>query len=157
MSRILSGFATAAMLALAGGNAFAQSTAPGAGGSTPPAAPMGPPGANTRDYGSVVTDRDRNGTWSGDETAERLARENRDGGKAIPASPADIVAGLQVSDTNGVLIGTVDSVGADGAVILYGSQRARIPLHAFGKNKNGLLLGITKAQFEAAVASATKG
>lgn len=75
--------------------------------------------------------------------------------KAVAAKPADIVAGSALSDSKGEPIGTVESVDAQGAVVASGTTRIRVPLESFGKNKNGLLLGITKAEFEAAVAKAT--
>lgn len=74
---------------------------------------------------------------------------------AKPAAPAEIVAGSQLSDSKGEPIGTVESVDAQGAIVASGKTRIRVPLESFGKNSQGLLLGITKAEFEAAVAKAT--
>ncbi len=75
--------------------------------------------------------------------------------KAVAAAPADVVAGSALSDSKGEPIGTIESVDAEGAVVASGTTRIRVPLNSFGKNKKGLLLGITKADFEAAVAKAT--
>ena len=74
---------------------------------------------------------------------------------AVAATAADIVAGSALSDSKGDPIGTIESVDAEGAVVASGATRVRVPLEAFGKNKNGLLLGITKAEFDAAAAQAT--
>jgi len=78
------------------------------------------------------------------------------GDRAVPAAPADIVAGSALTDSKGQPIGTVESVDAEGAVVASGTSRIRLRLDAFGKNKNGLLLGITKAEFDAAVAKVTQ-
>jgi hypothetical protein len=48
----------------------------------------------------------------------------------------------------------IESVDAQGAVVVAATGRARIPLEAFGKNSHGLLLQTTKAQFDASVAQA---
>ena len=70
---------------------------------------------------------------------------------AVPATAADIVAGAAFRDSKGEGIGTIDAVEADGAVVLVGTRRVKVPLDAFGKDENGLLVGITKAEFEAAL------
>jgi hypothetical protein len=75
-------------------------------------------------------------------------------GKTVAAKPADVVIGSPVSDTSGVAIGTIDSVSADAAIVLSGDKRISVPLAGFGKNRNGLVLGLTKAEFDAAVAAA---
>ena len=74
---------------------------------------------------------------------------------AKPATAADIVAGSQLSDSKGEPIGTIESVDAEGAVVASGTTRIRVPLESFGKNSKGLLLGITKGEFDALVAKAT--
>jgi hypothetical protein len=74
--------------------------------------------------------------------------------RARPATAADVIAGAAVNDRAGIQLGTIESVDASGAVILTAVGRARIPIEAFGKNSHGLLLQITKAQFDASVAQA---
>jgi hypothetical protein len=75
--------------------------------------------------------------------------------RAVAATAADLVAGSPLRDSKGEPIGTVESVDAEGAVVASGTTRIRVPLNSFGKNKDGLMLGITKADFDAAVAKAT--
>ena len=70
---------------------------------------------------------------------------------AVPATAADLVAGAAFRDSKGEAIGTLETVEADGAVVLVGTRRVKVPLDAFGKDENGLLVGITKAEFEAAL------
>ena len=83
--------------------------------------------------------------------AERTRIES---GPAIAAKPADIVAQAVVSDKSGQPIGTIASVDADGAVVATAAGKVMVPLNAFGKNKNGLLLDTSKRDFDALVAKA---
>lgn len=73
---------------------------------------------------------------------------------AGPATVADIKAGSALRDKDGVKIGTVDTVDADGAVVNTGQTKIKVPLTAFGKDDQGLLLGITAARFNELVAKA---
>lgn len=73
---------------------------------------------------------------------------------ASPATTADIKAGSQLRDSAGVRIGTVDSVDAEGVVVNTGQTKIKVPLIAFGKDDQGLLLGITAARFNELVSKA---
>lgn len=73
---------------------------------------------------------------------------------AGPATAADIKAGSPLRDSQGVPIGKVESVDADGAVVNTGQTKIKVPLVAFGKDDQGLLLGITAAKFNELVAKA---
>jgi hypothetical protein len=88
-----------------------------------------------------------------DAEMDRLAKKAR----AVAAKPSDVVAGREVRDSRGVLVGTVESVDAQGAVVAAGAGRVMVPLEAFGVNKYGLILEVTKAEFETLVANATAG
>jgi hypothetical protein len=83
--------------------------------------------------------------------AERARREN---GPAVPAKPADIVVNAAVSDASGQPVGTIEAVDAEGAVIATATGKVKVQLDAFGKNRKGLLIGMTKRDFEALVAKA---
>jgi hypothetical protein len=94
--------------------------------------------------------------------AERAVRESREGSsrkrsRAVPAKAADLVVGSEVRDSAGVLIGTIERVDADGVQILSGGKRAKIPADAFGRNRAGLLIGMTKDDFDKAVAASLGG
>ena len=65
------------------------------------------------------------------------------------ATAADIKAGASVFDESGALVGKVNSVTADGAVVNTGNVRAQIQLSAFGKNDKGLVISATKAELDA--------
>ena len=75
--------------------------------------------------------------------------------KAVPASAADLVVGSQVRDKSGAEIGMIEGVEADGVVVASAAGKVKVPTEAFGKDKKGLLLQISKAEFDAAVHSAT--
>jgi hypothetical protein len=148
----------AALILLWAGGVSAQVGSPPAGTS------MGVPGSNNpgarpsemgeHDSASLAStvDQMRHGTQQAD--ADRAAARARSGGRAVPATAADIVAMAPVSDTAGQPLGTIESVDADGAVIVTAAGKVKVPLNAFGKNKKGLLVGVTKADFEALVAKA---
>jgi len=71
-----------------------------------------------------------------------------------PATTADIKAGSPLRDSQGVAIGKVESVDADGAVVNTGQTKIKVPLVAFGKDDQGLLLGITASRFNELIAKA---
>jgi hypothetical protein len=79
-----------------------------------------------------------------------------DNAPTAAATQADIKAGVEVFDNAGVAVGTVQSVTATGAVVASGKLRAEVPTASFAKNAKGLVIGITKAEFEAAVSKAGK-
>ena len=73
---------------------------------------------------------------------------------AAPTESAAPTAGAKVFDSAGVEIGTIESVSGSSAVIAAGTARATVPVSALGAAPNGVRIGITKEQFEAAVAQA---
>ena len=68
----------------------------------------------------------------------------------VAVTEADVRAGATVNDQSGQLVGTVESVSAEGALISTGTARARIPFSAIGKTTTGLVTTVTKAQIESA-------
>jgi hypothetical protein len=75
-------------------------------------------------------------------------------GKAIPANAEDLKAGSPLRDKDGIPIGAVSAVDAEGVIVDTGTTKIRVPAAAFGKDEAGLLLGISKAQFAELVAGA---
>jgi hypothetical protein len=71
-------------------------------------------------------------------------------GPTTTATDADVHAGVQVRDQTGGMVGTVESVDATGAVVATGTVRAKLPLTSFGRNNQGLVISLTRAQLEAA-------
>ena len=73
---------------------------------------------------------------------------------AVAATVADIKAGAALRDSKGVAIGTIVSVDATQAVVDTGQTKIGVPLIAFGKDDQGLLLGMTADKFAELVAKA---
>lgn len=73
--------------------------------------------------------------------------------QARPAQVAEILAGKEVHDTAGNIIASVEKVDAEGAVLRSGAAVVRVPIEGFGINKKGLLLNLTKRQFDEMIAS----
>jgi hypothetical protein len=71
-----------------------------------------------------------------------------------PASASDIVPGSEVRDAKGQMIGSIEAVDADGAVVVTETGKAKVPLSAFGKDNRGLLFSISKDDFNKLLVSA---
>lgn len=93
---------------------------------------------------------------SAETAAPAAAAAPADNAPTAAATQADIKAGVEVFDNAGVAVGTVQSVTATGAVVASGKLRAEVPTASFAKNAKGLVIGISKAEFEAAVSKAAK-
>lgn len=86
----------------------------------------------------------------------RLDAEKPKTARAVPAKPGDVTAGSEVRDSKGAVLGKVESVSMAAAVIVAEAGKVEVPLEAFGKNNKGLLLALTKKDFDAMVAGANK-
>jgi hypothetical protein len=75
------------------------------------------------------------------------------GGAIVAATRSDVRAGAEVRDTQGGLVGTVESVDSDGAVVSTGNVRAKLPFGSFGRNDRGLVISLSRAELEAAASS----
>lgn len=69
-------------------------------------------------------------------------------GTARPAKADELAAGAIVNDRTGVMIAKIAEVRMDGIIVSTGATKVKIPADAFGHNKAGLLLDMTKIQFE---------
>jgi hypothetical protein len=72
------------------------------------------------------------------------------GPAATAATAADVKAGAAVYDPDGGTVGKIGAVSGDQAVIDTGSVRAKVPISSLAKNDKGLVIGMTKAELEAA-------
>lgn len=72
----------------------------------------------------------------------------------VAATAADIKAGASLRDVKGAQIGTVISVDASQAVVDTGKTKIGVPLIAFGKDDQGLILGMTADKFAELIAKA---
>jgi hypothetical protein len=155
MNRVL--LLSAAAAALLSVEAAVAQAIPGAGvpgTSNPYARPIG---MGENDSATMPSASDRLGVGT-QEAADKRAgeRARHENGPAVPAKASDIVAQAAVSDTNGQAVGTIESVDAEGAVVVTASGKVKVPLNAFGKNRRGLLIGMSKHDFEALVAKANE-
>src|ERR1044072_3555000 len=131
--------ATGAAALLATGTAWGQA-APA---SPAPAAPSGDPAlrnGDSYDREVGIARDDAVAAAHRRETAPKTAR-------AVPALPEDVTVGSEVRDKKGMVIGTIVSVSMAAAVVSSTGGKVEVPLEAFGKNKQGLLVGMTKAEF----------
>jgi len=76
------------------------------------------------------------------------------GGRARPAKAEDVKVGTPLLDKTGAAIGSIESVEADGAVVATVAGKVKVPLEAFGLNKRGLLVDLSKSEFDTLVAQA---
>ena len=148
-----------AIAAITLGGPVAAQSAPQGGPPTGPvfAAPVGGSGDPTQ---GISLEEQRLTRLAQDDALkrERYAVSDRARGtqklKAVAAKPSDVMVGSKVADIQGVPVGTIESVDADGAVVVTGSGKVKLGLDTLGKNQDGLLVSVTKAQFDAAVQAA---
>jgi hypothetical protein len=74
--------------------------------------------------------------------------------RSRPATKAELTRGAIVNDKTGAAMAKIEQVDADGVVVSMGTAKVKVPVEAFGHNKAGLLLDMTRAQFEQVVAQA---
>lgn len=110
----------------------------------------------------------RNGGDTADADAERARQQGIDSARkreregpsssnrSVPAKPEEVTVGAEVRDPKGAVVGSVDSVSMGAAVIATPGGKVEVPLEAFGKNKQGLLIPMSKSDFDKAVADANK-
>lgn len=140
-------------LALASGASAQGAPAP-----TMPAGSGGGPRAQDVAAANRAVDADYN-TLAGRGVA--VTNKSRDGVRpGAPSGPvaalaSDLTAGATVRDRNGVQIATVQGLEADGAVVRAGDRLAKLPLDAFGKDDAGLMIAITAAEFQTAIAASS--
>ena len=88
------------------------------------------------------------------ERSYRIRAQSKDKGPSQPAKPSELFAGATINDNTGLAMAKIESVDPDGVVVSMGTAKVKVPADAFGHNKGGLLLDMTKAQFEQAMAQA---
>jgi len=76
--------------------------------------------------------------------------------RPVPIHPDDVTPGSEVRDSKGVVIGTIETVGMDYAVISSPGGRIEIEFASLAKNNKGLLINMPKAKFDALVAGSRK-
>lgn len=101
---------------------------------------------NNAAYNQLVGAADKNSPKKDERPQARSA--------PVAATAADIKAGASLRDVKGTPIGTIVSVDATQAVVDTGKTKIGVPLIAFGKDDQGLLLGMTSDKFNELIAKA---
>ena len=73
---------------------------------------------------------------------------------AVPAGPIKFEVGAKVSGPKGAQVGTIKAVAADMVTVASGTASAQLPKTAFAQGADGLVIGLTPEQFEAAAKAA---
>ena len=87
---------------------------------------------------------------TGQTPSGQTAPDQAQASQLSKATAADVKAGISVFDAKGDLVGKVVSADEKGVVVDTGTLKASLPLSGFAKNSKGLVLGMTKAELEAA-------
>jgi len=118
-----------------------------------PSAPAGSTAADDAATRSMAGER----RWQTDAVREAEQPTPTRKGAARPAKPADLTNGATVADAKGEEIGYIKAVDSDGVVVATQTGQVKVPTDAFGKNSKGLLIGISKADFDKLVAQSAGG
>lgn len=118
--------------------------------------PVGTPGgpSATIPTGSTIDSSNLQGDLSR-ATAGRSGASRRDA--ARPAKAGELTVGAAIADNKGAEVGYIKAVDPDGVVVATTGGQIKVPAEALGKNKNGLLIGMSKADFDKLVAHALGG
>jgi hypothetical protein len=104
---------------------------------------------------SLDFERDADGAAKRAELArDESVRESKRSPRARAAKPGEITAGSVVHDSRGAVLGTIESASMAAAVVVSAGGKVEVPLESFGRNSKGLLIDITKADFDALVKQA---
>ena len=114
---------------------------------------MGGPAPGTTDSKAVVRESQETNEEFNRQVGSKDQKPRKRRGVAA-ATAADLVSGSAVRDPAGTQLGTIESVDANGVVIVSAAGKVSVPADSFGKDKSGLLLAIGKAEFDAAVRQA---
>lgn len=81
-----------------------------------------------------------------------VADSNRLTMRPVPTIPGDIVQGLNVHDSKGLVIGRVETVGKSFAVVASPIGSVEVDFTSIAKNKNGLLINMPKSKIDVLMA-----
>jgi hypothetical protein len=143
-----------AAMSIGGGASAAQAQ------ESPAPAPPPPPNPGLMGENPVARNGGDSYERDMDRARDNAAAANRGGGRraarTVPAKPEEVIAGREVRDSRGVRIGSIESVTMSAAVLKADGGAVDVPLEAFGKDGKGLLIAMTKADFDKLVAGANK-
>ena len=70
------------------------------------------------------------------------------------AAPTTIAVGTIVNDSKGGKVGTVEAVSGDMVTVATANSKAQLPKSAFAQSPNGLVIGMTAGELDAAAKAA---
>lgn len=149
MVRSIASISVGVALTIAGASAAAAQALP--------AGPLPGTGDATKiSSGNAANNAEYNHLIGSGEAKPSTPDDRRPARKSAPvaATAADIHVGNGLRDISGAKLGTVAGVDAEGVVVDTGTTKIKVPVTAFGKDDQGLLLGITAAKFNELVAKA---
>jgi hypothetical protein len=88
------------------------------------------------------------------ERSDQIRAKSMNNGPSRPARLSELSVGATIHDNTGLAMAKIESVDPDGVVVSMGAAKVKVSADAFGHNKGGLLLDMTKAQFEQVVTRA---
>jgi hypothetical protein len=106
--------------------------------------------------GTIATGSTASGDWQ-TEAARKMDGRPRDSSRrnaSRPAKASELTAGASIADNKGTEVGHIKSVDPDGVIVETAAGYIKVPADAIGKNNAGLLIGMSKADFDKLVAQA---
>jgi hypothetical protein len=76
--------------------------------------------------------------------------------RPVPAKPRDILQGLDVHDSKGLVVGAIARLDSGFAVVTGPVGSVEVDFASFAKNKNGLLINLPKSKIDAMMAGTPK-
>jgi hypothetical protein len=129
------------LAALAFGGAAQAQQAP-----APAPAPSGPSSMGSLDGNAAERFMDRQSDYRRlDGDVSGSGRSSR----AVPVSAKDVVQGLEVRDSKGLVVGTVAGVNAGVATVAGPLGKVEVDVASIAKNRKGLLINLPKAKIDA--------
>lgn len=133
-----------------------QTTAPGQNQAMPGAASQTAPGQTESTPGQMQTTPGEASTMTPADTGQTPSGQTSGTASSTTATTttsataADVKKGVSVYDQSGALVGKIDSVSGKGAVLNTGTTRAEIPIGSLARGEKGLVIGMSKADIDAA-------
>jgi len=158
MDRTLLRFAPLTLLALATAASAQSFYTPQPGAPSNPTVAPGVTGTPSGPSGTIATGSTiGNGDWRSDRDRALDGRGGSTSSRKSASRTAkaeELTAGATIADNKGVEVGYIKSVEPDGVVVATTAGQVKVPAEALGKNSKGLLIGMSKADFDKLVAQA---
>jgi len=146
-----------ALLALATAASAQSFYTPQPGAPANPNVAPGVTGTASGPSGAIATGSTTNGDWQTEAARKMDGRPRADSSRrnaSRPAKPSELTTGAPIADNKGTQVGHIKSVDPDGVIVETAAGYIKVPADAIGKNNAGLLIGMSKADFDKLVAQA---